>query len=376
VTGRERILTAIHRGTPDRVPTFEWFIDAGVCEALAGTPDPIVAADRLDLDGINVRADYRKHFTEATTFVDEWGIHRALTGDCIPCVRRSPIADITRHAEFVFPDPASPERFRTLERALRVAGDRRAVILNLRDGFSDMRDLLGYEEALMAVLEEPEHFAALLDRVVEYNLELARLAVERFGIEIVATTDDVATAAGPLVSPQVYFDVIAPSFRKVIRGYRDLGCLVIKHSDGDVSALADFWIESGIDCLDPIDPGAGVSFAEARARYGDRVALKGNVDCAGVLQYGTAADVRVAVRECLEQGGHAGHILSSSNTIHRGVKPENYRAMLDALFEEGGRRMEEGGFRAKVGVPVSVPRAPLFAPRSTSDTCENHKEKA
>ena len=26
-----------------------------------------------------------------------------------------------------------------------------------------------------------------------------------------------------------------------------------------------------------------------------------------------------------------GLILSSSNTIHRGVKPENYRAMLDAV---------------------------------------------
>ena len=26
-------------------------------------------------------------------------------------------------------------------------GDRRAVVFNLRDGFSDMRDLLGYENA-------------------------------------------------------------------------------------------------------------------------------------------------------------------------------------------------------------------------------------
>lgn len=374
MTGRERILTALRRGTPDCVPTFEWFIDAGVCETLAGTPDPIVAADRLDLDGINVRADYRKHFTDATVFVDEWGIHRALTGDCIPCVRKSPIGDITRHSGFSFPDAAAPERFQSLERALNVAGDRRAVVLNLRDGFSDMRDLLGYEEALMAVLEEPEHFAALLDRVVEYNLKLARLAVERYGIEIIATTDDVATKAGPLVSPQVYFDVIGPSFRKVIRGYRELGCLVIKHSDGDVAALADFWIESGINCLDPVDPSAGVSFAEARARYGDRVALKGNVDCAGVLQYGTPADVGVAVRECLEQGGYSGHILSSSNTIHRGVKPENYRAMLDALREDRGGRKEEGGNRVKSGVAISVPRSSLPATRSSSSTAENSKE--
>jgi uroporphyrinogen decarboxylase len=364
MTGRERILAALGRRAPDRVPTFEWFIDAGVCEALTGTPDPVVAADRLDLDGINVRADYRKHFIDATTFVDEWGIHRTLTGDCIPCVRKSPIADLTRHAEFTFPDPAATDRFQTLERALRIADGKRAVILNLRDGFSDMRDLLGYEEALIQVLEEPEHFAALLDRVVEYNLSLARLAVERYGLEIIATTDDVATKAGPLFSPQVYFDVIGPSFRKVVRGYRELGCLVIKHSDGDVALLADFWIESGINCLDPVDPSAGVELAEARAKYGDRVALKGNVDCAGVLQYGTPADVRVAVRECLAQGGYSGHILSSSNTIHRGVKPENYRAMLDVLREVGGGRMEEAGTSSS----LPAPRSPLLVTRSSSTT--------
>ena len=335
MTGKERMLTALRRETPDIVPTFEWFIDGTVCEALTGHADPVVAADLLDIDGVNVRADYQKRKLDDNSFVDEWGIERKLTGDCIPCVKKSPIADVTRHADFTFPDPAASHRFKTVERAMQIADGKRAVILNLRDGFSDMRDLLGYEETLIQVLEEPEDFAVLLDRIVDYNLELARLAVERYGIEIIATTDDVATKDGPLLAPSTYFEVIGPSFRKAIQGYRELGCFVVKHCDGNIMPLIDFWIESGIHCLDPIDPSAGLDLGEMKRKFGDRIAIKGNVDCAGVLQFGTPDEVSAAVRECLAQGGGSGHILSSSNTIHRGVKPENYRAMLDTLRSEG-----------------------------------------
>jgi uroporphyrinogen decarboxylase len=42
------------------------------------------------------------------------------------------------------------------------------------------------------------------------------------------------------------------------------------------------------------------------------------------------------VRQCILGGAPGGgFILSSSNTIHRGVRPENYRAMLEALRRFG-----------------------------------------
>ena len=48
------------------------------------------------------------------------------------------------------------------------------------------------------------------------------------------------------------------------------------------------------------------------------------------------ADPEEELRQCILAGGAGGGlILSSSNTIHSGVKPENYRAMLDALRRYG-----------------------------------------
>ena len=334
--GKERILRALRREVPDAVPTFEWFIDAAVGRALTDSDDPLDVVERLDLDGVNIRPDYRKEFQDDTTLVDEWQIRRQLTGDCLPALLDSPILDVTRHARYQFPDPAAPHRFTTLERAIERFGDRRAAILNLRDGFSDMRDLLGYEESLMALLSEPQAFAELLERVVEYNLELAAVARRRCGVEVVATTDDVANATGLLMRPATYFEMIAPHFRRVLQGYKDLGYLCIKHCDGKIDAVVDFWIECGIDALDPIDPSAGYTLAPMKQKYGARVCLKGNVDCTGALCQGTPDEVADEVRQCLRGGAPGGgFILSSSNTIHRGVRPENYRAMLNALREHG-----------------------------------------
>lgn len=336
MNGKERILRALGRGTPDAVPTFEWFIDAVVGRALVASDDPIDIADRLDLDGINVRPDYRRQFVDERTWVDEWQMKRRLTDDCLPALLESPIGDITGHGDYRFPDPEAPDRFTTLEKALARFGEEKAIVLNLRDGFSDMRDLLGYEGALTALLVEPQAFSELLDRVVRYNLQLAAVARRRYGVAVVATTDDVANATGLLMRPATYFDRLAPQFKQVVQGYKELGYLAIKHCDGNVDAVADFWIECGVDCLDPVDPGAGYTMAAMKARYGDRVCLKGNVDCTGALCSGTPEEVEEEVRQCILAGaGGGGLILSSSNTIHRGVKPENYRAMLDALRRYG-----------------------------------------
>ena len=342
MTPKDRILAALRREVPDRIPTFEWFIDPVVSKALCDSDDPIEVTERLDLDAVNIRTDFTKTWTDDVTFVDEWGSERMLTGEVLPVVTKHPIASLAGHADFVFPDPDVPHRFKTLERALDKYGDRRAIVMNLRDGFSDMRDLLGYEEALMQMLLDKVNYTDLLKRVVDYNLRLAEVAVKRYGIEIVATTDDVATGRGPIIRPAVYAEMIAPHFKAVIQGYKSLGLLVIKHSDGNIRPFLDLWLDAGIDCLDPIDPGGGLDMAEMKAQYGDSICLKGNIDCTGYLCDGTPEQVAKEVRICIEKGGPGGLIVSSSNTIHSGVRPENYRAMLDAIQKYGGNHENAG----------------------------------
>ena len=112
---------------------------------------------------------------------------------------------------------------------------------------------------------------------------------------------------------------------------------MIKHTDGNLWPIMDMIVDSGIDCLDPIDPKGGMSIPEVKAKYGDRIALKGNVDCADLLTFGSVEETVEATKQTLREGmPGGGFIISSSNSIHSGVKPENYAAMMRTVREFGG----------------------------------------
>jgi uroporphyrinogen decarboxylase len=191
------------------------------------------------------------------------------------------------------------------------------------------------EDLLMSIVTQPELVKVLVDLSVDINLEMAKEVAAR-GVKIVYTGDDYAYTKGPLMSPKHFRELFYPGLRRVFGGFKELGLMVIKHTDGNLWSIIDMIIDSGIDCLDPIDPLAGMDVAEVKAKYGDRIALKGNVDCAQTMTFGSVDDVIAETKEVLRKGAPGGgFILSSSNSIHSSVKPENYLAMLQTLEKYG-----------------------------------------
>lgn len=62
----------------------------------------------------------------------------------------------------------------------------------------------------------------------------------------------------------------------------------------------------------------------------------GNIDCGHLLPHGTIEEVEAAVKDCIVRAAPGGgFILSSSNSIHSSVNPQNYRAMIEAARKFG-----------------------------------------
>jgi uroporphyrinogen decarboxylase len=138
------------------------------------------------------------------------------------------------------------------------------------------------------------------------------------------------------MSPASFRELFYPGLCRAMRGFKELGLFVIKHTDGNLWPIIDMIVDSGIDCLDPIDPMAGMDLAEVKTRYGSRIALKGNVDCSHLMTLGSPEEVAAATRAAIRTGAPGGgYILSSSNSIHSSVKPENYLALMRTLEEYG-----------------------------------------
>jgi len=335
MTSEERVIQTLKREPVDRVPTFEWLIDKKVREAIypGATEEEFVY--KMDLDALCVDLNYASVEIEPQIYQDEWGMVKKNTGQAHTFPIRGPIKTLQDLEKYTPPDPHAPGRYRTLERMLAEHADKKAVILHLNDVFSIPSRLMVFDDFLVSTVEEPTLIEGLVALSVEVNLQLAQEAVKR-GVKVVYTGDDYAYNSGPMVSPRQFKKLFYPGLYKVMQGYKALGLYVIKHTDGNIRSLLEMIIDSGIDCLDPIDPVAGMDLAEMKQKYGQRIALKGNVDCAQTLTFKGVAETIAETKNCLRVAAPGGgYILSSSNSIHSAVKPENYIAMLDTLKQYG-----------------------------------------
>jgi uroporphyrinogen decarboxylase len=331
LTSAERVMRVLRNEEPDRIPHFEWIIDRRVREAICPGSSLEEFSVRMGLDALLTGPDFKKEQIGPKRFRNEWGVVVEDTGEEHKFPVEGPIRSLDDLRNYEPPDPHAPGRYDSLKRIVQRHKGKLAVGVHLNDVFSIPRYLAGFEGLLMAIVEEPDLVRGLVQLSVEINIEMAR-EVARHGADFVFTGDDYAAAERPFMSPAAFREFFYPGLKRVVAGFHEAGLPIIKHSDGAILPLIDMILDSGIDCLDPIDPIAGLDIGEIKRRYGDRVALKGNVDCAQTLTFGSEQAVVEETKEVIRKAADGGGlIVSSSNSIHSAVKPGNYLAMWNAI---------------------------------------------
>lgn len=353
MNGYERFMAAARGEQPDRVPVWELIINRPVIEGLYPdmfTPRQkrryergsqgsfLLQADfveRDDLDGITVFEDGRSEWLTDDTYRDEWGIVWQVPDTGIPYVVQHPIADESDLDDYTPPDPDTDYRLESLQMAVERFKGERAVLFLGHDAFEFSHYLRGLDNLLMDYVLNPDLVRRLARMVMDYKKRVLARAAE-MGADILSTGDDYAHNFGPMMSPAHFEEFVLPHLQEAVDTAHEAGVPFMKHTDGNLWAILDMILDTGIDILDPIEPVAGMDIGRVKEQYGDRIALAGNVDCSYLLPRATPEEVEEAVKETLAKGGVGGGlILASSNSIHPAVKPENYQAMVDAAREYG-----------------------------------------
>jgi uroporphyrinogen decarboxylase len=341
MTSRERIFCALERGVPDRVPLYEGVIDEKVMEALLPGGDYYAFSDWIGLDnaGLN-RSSWRRDNVqwvdkERGLFRDAWGVIRAFGPESTPYPVEGPIKQPEDLKTYKPPDPNAPGALAHLPEVVERFKSRKAIAMIGRDGFFNPAHLRGEEQFLMDMIENPRLVHELIEVCLSHDIPFMRRAI-RAGAEVIVLGDDYADKNGPIMSPRHFREFIFPALKKVVAAAKAEGAYVIKHSDGNIMPLMDMIVEAGVDAINPIEPLPGMDIVEIKRRYGHKVALVGNIDCGHLLCFGTPEQVREKVKWTIKVAGYnGGFILSSSNSIHSSVKPENYLAMARACREFG-----------------------------------------
>ncbi len=224
-----------------------------------------------------------------------------------------------------------------LKAAIERAGDRLAVHAEVFSPFSQLLELLGYEEGLLALADDPGKARACLARLAA---GAADLAARQAALGPDALLISSAFAGGGFISRKHYREFVLPYERKLIeevrRRFPELP--IYTHTCGKIGDRLDLLLEtgtSGVDTLDP-PPLGTVDLAEAKRVLGGRAFIKGNMDPVNTLLRGdpesVRADARVRLAAAMPGGGY---ILSSACSVAPATPPENLLVLAEAAEEHG-----------------------------------------
>ena len=200
-----------------------------------------------------------------------------------------------------------------------------------------MATLLGHENAMIAMLTEPEAWDELLDELTKFQEEQIRLIANHFKPDSIVISDDCAFNKTMFMSPETYRDRIKPFHRRLVKAILDNGCTPEIHCCGKADAIADDFAEIGIRCWNPAQ--VFNDLEGVKARNGNSLILEGAWDSNGAAGIKGADEetVRAAVRSAIDRcapGG--GYIFSISGmTAVYDVGEEHFGWIFDEAVRYG-----------------------------------------
>ena len=342
MNGYQRFLKAVKRQEPDRVPIWELIIDRPVIEALYGNISLLDFAEREDLDGLTIFEDSKTELIGDKTYRDEWNIIWKLEPNNILYPFDGPIGSFGDLNKYVPPDADAEYLYSTLKEAVKRFKGEKAITFISNETFEYSHYLLGgMDKLFLYYITDPDFVSELSEVIWQNKSRMIRNALE-IGADIIVTGDDYAGRTGTFMSPEHFRKFIIPYLKKAVDLTHSLDSYLIKHTDGNLWKVLDDIVDTGIDVLDPIEPIAHMDIGEVKQRYGDRICVTGNIDVTVILPRGSRQDVEEAVKETIAKASPGGgHIMASSNSIHPGVKPENYRTMVETTRKYGTYPIDE-----------------------------------
>ena len=230
---------------------------------------------------------------------------------------------------------SSAARFSILNKAFDKTGGNYSIHGEVGSPFDYFLDLIGHQDSLMALLDEPEKCKEIIQK---YTNAVAKLSSEMSDQSIDAIKISSPYAGAGFISPEFYKNFVLPYESQVIKAIRDKNKYVYIHTCGSIGdrleLIADSGV-SGIECLDP-PPIGNVDLADAKKRIGARCFIKGNIDSVNTLLNKSISEVKKDAKERIETGKiGSGFILSTACSIAPEVPKENILALYEAVEEWG-----------------------------------------
>jgi uroporphyrinogen decarboxylase len=333
------------QGTPKRVHFIELFLDGEVQQAICDRygvldgldpTDPYydlkrqVAIQRfLGYDYVRAGVEGLNMPTNRITTADTAALQRK-SGRSFMEEHKGPITNWKEFEAYPWPDPHKTTT-RALEWYEKNLPDDMCVIGS--GGFGHFAEYLawcmGMETLCFAVYDQRDLVKAFSERLIEMYRITLRKILQFHRVKAVWGSDDMGFRTGTFLRPEDMREFVLRGHRIMAEMSHEAGRPYLLHACGNLRVIMEDLIEDvRIDARHSFEDTIE-TVAEAKERYGDRIALLGGIDVDFLCRSSEAqvrARVRKTLKKCLPGGGYC---LGSGNSVANYIPLGNYLAMVD-----------------------------------------------
>lgn len=352
MNSRTRVLTALARCEPDRVP-IDYASNPGIDRRLKAHfgLDPADSAGLLQALKVDIRSIYPAyigpplHEVPPGRQVNPLGIRTRWIehesgGYWDYC--DFPLRDADEETIARWPVP-SPDDF---DYAAAVDFCRRHDVYGIGLGGAGIGDMINstgmirtMEQVMIDLATGDPAWQLLVDRWHDLQLAVLSRMIELAGkhLSFLWMGEDLGTQDSPMISLPMYRKYLRPRHQRFIDLAKSANLPVMIHTCGSSSwAYGDF-IEMGVAAVDTLQPEA-VNMAPEylKQTFGDHLAFHGCISTAGPVATGSVRDVEINCRQMLEimmPGG--GYLFAPTHQLQDNTPTENAVAMYQAALEYG-----------------------------------------
>ncbi|MFO8011666.1 MAG: uroporphyrinogen decarboxylase family protein [Phycisphaerae bacterium] len=368
MTGKERMLAALNREVPDRLPCsiHQWQpyhlqaymngmdeleafravgLDAAIpfCEGMEQMWVP------RDPDTPDLSPDWQIHPQVLSRDPDDTVVRYTVTtpeGDLsyatgtnryttwiTECLIKEPERDVELIEKYMPVPQLDQERIAQVYDGIGDAGILRGFVWGEQAGcWQHACCLYGEEPMIYAAIDTPHWVHHLLEVLLAKKLQFIEESLDGSRFDLVETGGGAGSST--VISPAMHEAFCLPYARRMHEACHAVGQKVVYHTCGGMMPLLDLIAANGCDASETLSPpevGGDVrDIGEVNRRIGDRVALVGGMNQFQVLTQGTPEDIRAEVHRLFEAAGPGGGYICSACDHFFDAPPENLKAFADA----------------------------------------------
>ncbi len=193
--------------------------------------------------------------------------------------------------------------------------------------------LMDVNELVMACMEKPDWVHAFLNILLEKKLRFIE-SLKGAKFDLIETGGGAASST--VISPALHQEFCLPYDRRMHDAVHEAGFPVVYHTCGGTFGIEEMIIANGCEVSETLAPpsiGGNQEPWAFKAKVGNRLALIGGMDQFNVVTDGTADQIRAKVRELFEKVGYDGGYICSMSDHFFETAPEKLHAFAQAARE-------------------------------------------